>query len=70
MILMDLPVPKTENPIIQASWNEWKTGLSILWKAIPETVAGRTIIPLGITRSWDTEYLLIKLLTLISAFWG
>ncbi len=42
--------PRMENPTIQASWNEWKMGLSILWKAIPETAAGRTIIPLGITR--------------------
>lgn len=44
--------------------------LSILWKAIPETAAGRTTIPLGTMRSWDMECLRIEHLTLISAFRG
>ena len=44
--------------------------LSILWKAIPETAAGRTIIPLGTMKSWDMEFLRIKHLTLILAFSG
>ena len=52
------------------SWKEWKMELSILWKAIPETAAGRTIIPLGTMKSWDMEFLRIKHLTLILAFSG
>ena len=44
--------------------------LSILCKAIPETAAGRTTIPLGTMRSWDMECLRIEHLTLISAFRG
>ena len=54
------PVPRTDNPTMWASWKNAKTALSIPWRAIPATAAGRDSILWAITKSLVMVFLPIK----------